>query len=1125
MNQGAEMNKVYRVVWNSSLGTWAVASELVAAKGKRRGGMRAALFSSMMLCGAIAISMPAFADDSALPTDPRLADLNDLLAKYGNPPAAARHDSATTSVARVPASASRAGEAKPVSRNAAVAVRVQPSAIASTAAPSIPVSPVAPSHALAAPAPVPTEMKGEAVVALASQPALAHAKAGVAKVAPEVARKDEEDDEDAVRPLDASMAATPLVASGIGMDRPRAPAAMPVAAISPMALAPGDPRNPLPREPTQAGLIMGTGGLVGGVGGALNPTLTSLLDPDSMYQTSGSLKLASANITQTFQLVGIGNLGLLNLTPVGVAINGTLMGQNQHLTLLGGVTSDSYITNVNNGTDNYTAGIGGLVLPQGAPAWASDCAALLGISLAHCWAVNPAQDNQVIIGDKAAANGSQEVVIGRGASHTLPAENADTVFPGDGRNDADNPSGVPTSDFASRKGNSVVIGDSANGTANAQTIVGANAVSDQVNSVALGNGSNADRAAQAGYTPYGLAVAQTSAGAVAIGSSGNERQLVHVAAGSNDHDAVNVMQLRGAVDQIDAVDDLAVKYDDDGGGLPADSITLSGTGTSPVGIHNLAAGAVAATSTDAVNGSQLFATNTAMVDYFGGVAAFDPLTGMFTAPDFAMTLVAPDGSTTTGHFDNVTDAFGAVDGSVNNINTRVSTIENGSASKYFQVDSTAAAAQATADDATAIGPASSATAVDGLAIGNAAQASVEGGVALGSGAVADRIGGGTEVFSGNAVPTLGALSVGAAGAERQIVNVAGGTEDTDAVNLRQLRAVDGRLSGLDALAVRYDDASHATISLNAGASPTTLTNMATGAENAASTDAVNGSQLWHWTQDTSNAYSNISLYNRLNTSTGPSAPAATGFAVNDSDGLGAPAVGGLNSAAGGAGAVASGADSTALGNGAQASANNSVALGAGSVADREGTVSVGAVGSERQITNVAAGTVATDAVNLSQLQSSQQGTVRYDSNADGSVNYGGVTLGAPGGGAAPSVVHNVGKGTAPTDAVNVGQLNEVADWSRDYTDSRFNSMAKGLDDANNRASAGVASAMAMAGLPQAYLPGRNMAAVAAGSFRGESSLAIGVSTISEGGGWVYKLSGTTNTRGDAGVSLGAGMQW
>jgi hypothetical protein len=71
----------------------------------------------------------------------------------------------------------------------------------------------------------------------------------------------------------------------------------------------------------------------------------------------------------------------------------------------------------------------------------------------------------------------------------------------------------------------------------------------------------------------------------------------------------------------------------------------------------------------------------------------------------------------------------------------------------------------------------------------------------------------------------------------------------------------------------------------------------------------------------------------------------------------------------GAQATADGAGATAIGTGANASASNSVALGAGSVADRENTVSVGNGTQQRQIAYVAAGTQATDAVNVSQLSS------------------------------------------------------------------------------------------------------------------------------------------------------------
>lgn len=96
-------------------------------------------------------------------------------------------------------------------------------------------------------------------------------------------------------------------------------------------------------------------------------------------------------------------------------------------------------------------------------------------------------------------------------------------------------------------------------------------------------------------------------------------------------------------------------------------------------------------------------------------------------------------------------------------------------------------------------------------------------------------------------------------------------------------------------------------------------------------------------------------------------------ADNTATGDGAVALGNLSTATGdgavamGNGAAALTAGSVAIGGNASAQAANSVALGAGSVADQANTVSVGAVGAERRITNLAAGTAATDGVNVAQL--------------------------------------------------------------------------------------------------------------------------------------------------------------
>jgi trimeric autotransporter adhesin len=108
--------------------------------------------------------------------------------------------------------------------------------------------------------------------------------------------------------------------------------------------------------------------------------------------------------------------------------------------------------------------------------------------------------------------------------------------------------------------------------------------------------------------------------------------------------------------------------------------------------------------------------------------------------------------------------------------------------------------------------------------------------------------------------------------------------------------------------------------------------------------------------------------------------------------------------------------------------------------------------------------------------------------------------------------------------VNAG-IQTSENWAKDYTDQKLQGLSQNLNTIANRANAGVASAMAMAGLPQAYQPNQSGAAVALGSFHGESSIAVGVSTVSESGRWVYKLNLTDNTRGDAGVAVGAAVMW
>lgn len=73
--------------------------------------------------------------------------------------------------------------------------------------------------------------------------------------------------------------------------------------------------------------------------------------------------------------------------------------------------------------------------------------------------------------------------------------------------------------------------------------------------------------------------------------------------------------------------------------------------------------------------------------------------------------------------------------------------------------------------------------------------------------------------------------------------------------------------------------------------------------------------------------------------------------------------------------------------------------------------------------------------------------------------------------------------------------------------------------------AGIAGANAAAALPQAYIPGKSMVAASAGTYRAQTSVALGYSRISDNGKVILKLQGNANTQGDIGGAVGIGYQW
>ncbi|HAX4207546.1 TPA: YadA-like family protein [Escherichia coli] len=401
--------------------------------------------------------------------------------------------------------------------------------------------------------------------------------------------------------------------------------------------------------------------------------------------------------------------------------------------------------------------------------------------------------------------------------------------------------------------------------------------------------------------------------------------------------------------------------------------------------------------------------------------------------------------------------------------------------KYFHANSTEEDSLAVGEDSLAMGAKTivnsnagigigygayvDANALNGIAIGSNARANHANSIAMGNGSQTTRgAQTGYTAYNMDAPQnSVGEFSVGSEDGQRQITNVAAGSADTDAVNVGQLKVTDAQVS------------QNTQSITNLNNQVTNLDTRVTNIENGIGDIVTTGS---------------------------------TKYFKTNTDGVDANA---------------QGKDSVAIGSGSIAAADNSVALGTGSVANEENTISVGSSTNQRRITNVAAGVNATDAVNVSQLKSSEAGGVRYDTKADGSIDYSNITLGGGNGGT--TRISNVSAGVNNNDAVNYAQLKQSVQETKQYTDQRMVEMDNNLSKTESKLSGGIASAMAMTGLPQAYTPGASMASIGGGTYNGESAVALGVSMVSANGRWVYKLQGSTNSQGEYSAALGAGIQW
>ncbi|HAL6725974.1 YadA-like family protein [Escherichia coli] len=722
-----------------------------------------------------------------------------------------------------------------------------------------------------------------------------------------------------------------------------------------------------------------------------------------------------------------------------------------------------------------------------------------------------------------------------------------------------------------------------------------------------------------------------------------------------------------ALEAIDTTLDDALLWDETANGGNGAFSAAHGKDKTASVITNVANGAVSATSSDAINGSQLYSTNKYIADALGGDAEVNA-DGTITAPTYTIAntdynnvgeaLDALDnnallwdatanngaGAYSASHdgkasiITNVADgniaedSTDAINGSqlnatnmmiqqnseiINQIagDTSKNYIgDNGAGINYVRTNDSGLAfndASAAGIGSTAVGYNSVAEGDSSVAIGQNSYSKVETSIALGSESVSSRVivkgSRNTSVSEEGVVigydttdgELLGALSIGDDGKYRQIINVADGSEAHDAVTVRQLQnaigavattptkyyhanstAEDSLAVGEDSLAMGAKTIVNGNAGIGIGLNTLVLADAINGiaigsnarANHADSIAMGNGSQTTRGAQTNYTAYNMDAPQNSVgefsvgsedgqrqitNVAAGSADTDAVNVGqlkvtdaqvsqntqsitnlntqvtnldtrvTNIENGIGDIVTTGstkyFKTNTDGADANAQGKDSVAIGSGSIAAADNSVALGTGSVANEENTISVGSSTNQRRITNVAAGVNATDAVNVSQLKSSEAGGVRYDTKADGSIDYSNITLGGGNGGT--TRISNVSAGVNNNDAVNYAQLKQSVQETKQYTDQRMVEMDNKLSKTESKLSGGIASAMAMTGLPQAYTPGASMASIGGGTYNGESAVALGVSMVSANGRWVYKLQGSTNSQGEYSAALGAGIQW
>ena len=582
--------------------------------------------------------------------------------------------------------------------------------------------------------------------------------------------------------------------------------------------------------------------------------------------------------------------------------------------------------------------------------------------------------------------------------------------------------------------NGVAIGSAVSATAANAVAMGSTAEASSVGAVAIGGYSVTDKTKAQGNNALAIGASAVTNGneTIAIGKSANASNANVVAVGKN----ANASKANAVALGSDSTTDTNATRQ---ANTTINSITYNFAGaTSDTGmqvsvgaagkerqIKNVAAGEVSATSTDAINGSQLFAVASQI------------------KPQLKYVSIKSD-----TELDNANNDGATADKAI-----AIGPIAKASSKSAVAIGNTSTASS---ENAIAIGNNSNSSGVDSVAIGPSSVSNNVGSVAVGkdakaNGAFTVALGGGNWQNKGAQANGVGTIALGTYTRTKENTNyqtAVGFESKTDAESATAIgyqAVASGKDSvalgtgasttGQDALTFGHNSQANgnSSLAMGLGAQANSNNAIALGYQtNSNSTNSTNGVFIGSVAGKETNGVGNIGIGsntgnkiigdNNVSIGTGAGSVTATNVYASESIMLGTQARA-INSTS-----TSPINNVIAIGKGSSGGANSTIAIGQNASSTNQNSIAIGTNASAPAYNGVAIGSFS--------VANTEGGTVEgYNANASRTDKYAGLTgavlkgnIGAVSigsGGTMTRQIKNLAAGTADTDAVNVAQLKSV----------------------------------------------------------------------------------------------------